>query len=68
MNKEVMLGSNITFFHSRYDFLHFFAIEFVFSSFIEENLPDEEISITLDDVVTTRIDFNPSIANTMWFA
>ncbi|CAF3441824.1 unnamed protein product [Rotaria sp. Silwood1] len=38
------------------------------TSDFEETSLDENIVITLDDVQTTKIDFNPSIENTMWFA
>ncbi|CAF4971235.1 unnamed protein product, partial [Rotaria sp. Silwood1] len=38
------------------------------TSDFEETSLDENIIITLDDVQTTKIDFNPSIENTMWFA
>jgi hypothetical protein len=39
-----------------------------FSSDFDEALMDENVVVTLDDVQTTKIDFNPSIENTMWFA
>jgi hypothetical protein len=42
--------------------------KFDFSSDLEETLIDENIVVTLDDVQTIKIDFNPSIENTMWFA
>ncbi|CAF1268322.1 unnamed protein product [Rotaria sp. Silwood1] len=38
------------------------------ASDIEEGLIDENVIVTLDDVQTIKIDFNPSIENTMWFA
>jgi hypothetical protein len=38
------------------------------SSDLEEAFVDENIIVTLDDVQTIKIDFNPSIENTMWFA
>jgi hypothetical protein len=41
---------------------------FIFSSDLEEAMMDENVVVTLDDVQTTKIDFNPSIENTMWFA
>jgi hypothetical protein len=31
-------------------------------------LIEENVVVTLDDVQTIKIDFNPSIENTMWFA
>jgi hypothetical protein len=38
------------------------------SSDLEEGLIDENIVVTLDDVQTIKVDFNPTIENTMWFA
>ncbi|CAF3707984.1 unnamed protein product [Rotaria sordida] len=38
------------------------------TSDFEEASLDENVVVTLDDVQTTKIDFNPSIENTMWFA
>jgi eukaryotic translation initiation factor 2C len=38
------------------------------ASDLDEALLDENVVVTLDDVLTTKIDFNPSIENTMWFA
>jgi hypothetical protein len=35
---------------------------------LEEALLDENIVVTLDDVQTIKMDFNPSIEDTMWFA
>jgi len=40
----------------------------VLPSDLEEAMLDENVVVTLDDVQTTKIDFNPSIENTMWFA
>ena len=40
----------------------------VAASDFDEALLDESVVLTLDDVQTTKIDFNPSIENTMWFA
>ena len=39
-----------------------------FSSDLEEALMDENVVVTLDDVQTIKMDFNPLIENTMWFA
>lgn len=39
-----------------------------FSSDMEEAMLDENVVVTLDDVQTIKMDFNPSIENTMWFA
>jgi len=41
---------------------------FNFSSDLEEALLDENVVVTLDDVQTIKMDFNPLIENTMWFA
>ncbi len=41
---------------------------FYFSSDFEEALLDENVVVTLDDVQTIKMDFNPTIENTMWFA
>jgi len=38
------------------------------ASDLDEGLMDENVPVTLDDVQTTKIDFNPTIENTMWFA
>jgi len=38
------------------------------TSDLEEGLVEENVVVTLDDVQTIKIDFNPSIENTMWFA
>ncbi|CAF1347631.1 unnamed protein product [Adineta ricciae] len=38
------------------------------ASDLDEALLDEDVVVTLDDVQTTKIDFNPLIENTMWFA
>jgi hypothetical protein len=35
---------------------------------MEETLLDENVVVTLDDVQTIKMDFNPLIENTMWFA
>jgi hypothetical protein len=35
---------------------------------MEEALLDENVVVTLDDVQTIKMDFNPVIENTMWFA
>ncbi|CAF3792637.1 unnamed protein product [Rotaria socialis] len=35
---------------------------------VGEELLDENVVVTLDDVQTIKINFNPSIENTMWFA
>lgn len=35
---------------------------------MDEALLDENIVVTLDDVQSIKIDFNPLIENTMWFA
>jgi hypothetical protein len=35
---------------------------------LEEALLDENVVVTLDDVQTIKMDFNPLIENTMWFA
>ena len=35
---------------------------------MDEAIVDESVVVTLDDVQTIKIDFNPSIENTMWFA
>jgi len=40
----------------------------VAASDFDEALLDEGVVVTLDDVQTTKIDFNPLIENTMWFA
>jgi hypothetical protein len=39
-----------------------------FSSDMEEALLDENVVVTLHDVQTIKMDFNPVIENTMWFA
>ena len=39
-----------------------------FSSDLEETLVEENVVVTLDDVQSKKIDFNPIIENTMWFA
>ncbi len=41
---------------------------FDFSSDMDEALLDENVVVTLDDVQTIKMDFNPVIENTMWFA
>jgi hypothetical protein len=41
---------------------------FNFSSDMEEALLDENVAVTWDDVQTIKMDFNPVIENTMWFA
>jgi len=38
------------------------------ASDLDEAMLDENVVVTLDDVQTIKIDFNPSIENTMWFA
>ncbi|UJR23980.1 hypothetical protein I4U23_026946 [Adineta vaga] len=38
------------------------------TSDLDEALLDDDVVVTLDDVQTTKIDFNPLIENTMWFA
>ncbi|UJR23961.1 hypothetical protein I4U23_026928 [Adineta vaga] len=38
------------------------------ASDLDEALLDDDVIVTLDDVQTTKIDFNPLIENTMWFA
>ncbi|CAF4323995.1 unnamed protein product, partial [Rotaria sordida] len=38
------------------------------TSDFEEALSDENIVVTVDDIQTTKINFNPSIGNTMRFA
>lgn len=38
------------------------------TSDMEEAMLDENVVVTLDDVQSIKIDFNPSIENTMWFA
>ncbi|CAF0840758.1 unnamed protein product [Adineta ricciae] len=38
------------------------------TSDMEEELVDENLVVTLDDVQTLKIDFNSMIENTMWFA
>ncbi|CAF1508752.1 unnamed protein product [Adineta steineri] len=38
------------------------------TSELEEGLIDENVVVTLDDVLTIKVDFNPIIENTMWFA
>jgi hypothetical protein len=35
---------------------------------MEEALLDENLIVTLDDVQTIKMDFNPVMENTMWFA
>jgi hypothetical protein len=35
---------------------------------MDEAILDESVVVTLDDVQTIKIDFNPLIENTMWFA
>jgi hypothetical protein len=39
-----------------------------FSVDSDETPADENLLVTLDDVLTVKIDFNPLIANSMWFA
>ena len=38
------------------------------TSEMDETMLDENVVVTLDDVQSIKIDFNPSIENTMWFA
>ena len=38
------------------------------TSELDETMLDENVVVTLDDVQSIKIDFNPSIENTMWFA
>ncbi len=62
MNNEVLLRKFVFKWKIKFVFLFFF------SSDLEEAMLDENVVVTLDDVQTTKIDFNPSIENTMWFA
>lgn len=62
MNNEVLLRKFYNFMFNDNKILLFF------SSDLDEALIDENVVVTLDDVQTIKIDFNPSIENTMWFA
>ena len=35
---------------------------------LDEEMPDEDVPLTLDDVLTVKFDFHQRIANSMWFA
>lgn len=64
MNNEVLLRK-FCFFSIRKIKLSFL---FFFSSDMDEAMLDENVVVTLDDVQTIKMDFNPLIENTMWFA
>jgi len=61
MNNEVLLRKLFFDTKTKLDLLNF-------SSDLEEALLDENVVVTLDDVQTIKMDFNPLIENTMWFA
>jgi hypothetical protein len=62
MNREVLQRKFLFYlFIKKFLFLNF-------SSDFEEGLVEENVIVTLDDVQTIKVDFNPSIENTMWFA
>lgn len=35
---------------------------------LDEKFVDEDVPLTLDDVLTVKFNFEPTIVNSMWFA
>ena len=66
MNNELIQCKN----QCRFEMIsfRFSFVYFVNRSDLDEEFIDENIPVTLDDVLSIKMDFSPSIANSMWFA